>query len=133
MRVSPESWTRPSTRSTVATRTRPKLIRTSTDVFSSEASKARASYAARAGTVARRLSATAPTEEPARRIGVVVQILHGAGVVITGTERLGVDDGAAQLGEERVVVLVVLPPHVVLVVGLGGRGLGGEIAQRVVR
>src|SRR3954447_922854 len=133
MRPSPESATRPSTRSTVATSTRPKLIRTSTDVFSSEASKARASYAGRAGGGEWPGRSAAPTAPEEATSGLVVGTEvdpGGAVVVVARPQRLGVDHRSPQLGQERVVVAVL---GLVAPRGLGRGALVGDGLERAGR
>src|SRR3954463_7063207 len=113
MRPRPESATRPSTSSTVATSTRPKLIRTSTNVFSSGVWRAGASYAGCTGVTqragAQSGSAASPEEPPG--IFFIGPQIHARGSVrlVARPERLGVTDCSPQLGEERVVVARRLP------------------------
>src|SRR5687768_15964172 len=131
MRPRPESATRPSTSSTVATRTRPKLIRTSTRTFSQEAAEAGASYAGPAGGRNLSVLSAAPTEEPALLAAAVslagVVARRRIVLVVARTEGLGVDDGPTELGEERIVLLGLVPPA--RLVGLRLRGGCGLVGQ----
>src|SRR4051812_44892159 len=138
MRPRPESATRPSTSSTVATSTRPKLIRTSTNVFSSGVWRAGASYAGCTGVTQRagaQSGSTAAPEEPPGIFVIEPQIHARGGLgLVARPERLGVTDGSAQLGEERVVVARrLLAPHRLLdVVDALVDGSACRVAERVV-